>query len=47
MPDIGQKVNTPEGEGKVVGLNLLERVLEVRLFQKDRTLQYTWEELQS
>ncbi len=31
MPDIGERVQTPEGPGKVVGLNLLERVLQVNL----------------
>ncbi|MFD1204508.1 MULTISPECIES: stage 0 sporulation family protein [Sporosarcina] len=45
MPDIGEKVQTPEGPGKVVGLNLLERVLQVSLTEHEQTLEYAWEEI--
>ncbi|MDW0114704.1 MULTISPECIES: PSP1 domain-containing protein [Sporosarcina] len=47
MPDIGEKVQTPEGLGKVVGLNLLERVLQVSLTDQEQVLEYSWEELES
>lgn len=32
MPDIGEKVRTPDGFGKVVDTNLLERDVKVRLY---------------
>ncbi|TFE01904.1 MULTISPECIES: stage 0 sporulation family protein [Jeotgalibacillus] len=45
MPDLGSFVQTPEGRGKVVGLNMLERVLQVEMKEQDRTLEYTLEEI--
>ena len=31
LPDLGEMIVTPQGRGKVVGLNILERVLQVEL----------------
>ncbi|WP_438314031.1 PSP1 domain-containing protein [Sporosarcina sp. FA9] len=45
MPDVGTKVETPEGVGRVVGLNLLERLLQVSLIEQDLVLEYTLEEI--
>ena len=45
MPDIGARIDTPEGPGKVVGLNLLERLLQVSLLEEDHVLEYTLEEI--
>ncbi|MER2089359.1 MAG: stage 0 sporulation family protein [Sporosarcina sp.] len=45
MPDIGTRVQTPEGSGKVVGLNLLERLLQVSMADQDLVLEYTLEEI--
>ena len=45
MPDIGTRIDTPEGPGKVVGLNLLERILQVRLLEEEHILEYTLEEI--
>ncbi|WP_191559250.1 stage 0 sporulation family protein [Metabacillus idriensis] len=45
LPDIGESIGTPIGVGKVVGLNILERVLQVELSEKDRVVEFTWEEL--
>ncbi len=45
LPDIGEYVQTPDGKGKVVGLNILERVLQVEVNQGERVLEYTLEEL--
>lgn len=36
---------TPEGEGKVVGLNVLERLIQVYLTKQERMVEYTLEEL--
>ena len=45
MPDVGAKVVTPEGPGKVVGLNLLEHVLQVSLLDAEQVLEYTLDEI--
>lgn len=46
MPDMGSRISTPEGKGKVVGINLLERVMQVELVEEQRVLDYTLEEIQ-
>ncbi|MDV6378951.1 stage 0 sporulation family protein [Sporosarcina sp. GW1-11] len=46
MPDIGKQVVTPDGVGKVVGLNLLERVLQVNMPAFERVLEYAWSEIE-
>ncbi|WP_075620359.1 PSP1 domain-containing protein [Paenisporosarcina indica] len=46
MPDIGARISTPDGKGKVVGINLLERVMQVELAEQQRVLDYTLEEIQ-
>ncbi|MBY0148304.1 stage 0 sporulation family protein [Neobacillus niacini] len=45
LPDIGEMIETPQGRGKVVGLNILERVLQVELKEQDRVLEYTLDEI--
>ncbi len=45
LPDIGASVTTPAGKGKVVGLNLLERILQVEVPELERVLEYTLDEL--
>ncbi|KAB7663260.1 stage 0 sporulation family protein [Bacillus sp. B1-b2] len=45
LPDLGEWINTPNGKGKVVGLNILERVLQVEISEQERVLEYTLEEL--
>jgi cell fate regulator YaaT (PSP1 superfamily) len=45
LPDLGEIIATPHGAGKVVGLNLLERVLQVELKEQDRVLEYTLDEI--
>lgn len=45
MPDVGHTINTPDGKGKVVGLNILERLLQVELFEENRVLEYTLDEI--
>lgn len=35
MPDVGEKVKTPDGMGKVIETNLLQRSVKVRLFLED------------
>ena len=45
MPDIGETTMTPDGRGEVVGLNVLERTLHVQLFENDRVVEYTADEI--
>jgi cell fate regulator YaaT (PSP1 superfamily) len=45
LPDLGEMIETPHGLGKVVGLNILERVLQVELVDKERVIEYTIDEL--
>jgi cell fate regulator YaaT (PSP1 superfamily) len=45
LPDIGEIIVTPQGKGKVVGLNILERVLQVELKEQERVLEYTLDEI--
>ncbi|AIM16588.1 MULTISPECIES: stage 0 sporulation family protein [Neobacillus] len=45
LPDLGEIIETPQGIGKVVGLNILERVLQVELTEQERVLEYTLDEI--
>lgn len=45
LPDLGQWIETPVGSGKVVGLNILERVLQVEIPKLERVLEYTLDEI--
>ncbi|MFS0577364.1 stage 0 sporulation family protein [Sporosarcina sp. 179-K 3D1 HS] len=45
MPDIGAPVQTPDGPGKVVGLNLLEHILQVSLNERNQVVEYTMTEV--
>jgi len=45
LPDIGETIQTPNGIGKVIGLNILERVLQVELTGQERILEFTMDEI--
>ncbi|GGB51001.1 stage 0 sporulation protein [Virgibacillus dakarensis] len=45
LPDLGEMIKTPFGNGKVVGLNILERVIHIELPEKERVIEYTLDEL--
>lgn len=45
LPDLGEWIETPDGPGKVVGLNILERVLQVDVKEQERVLEYTLDEI--
>ncbi|SHF06258.1 Cell fate regulator YaaT, PSP1 superfamily (controls sporulation, competence, biofilm development) [Seinonella peptonophila] len=47
MPDIGQQVVTPDGDGRVVVLNLLEKRVQVKLFESGSTEEYPLEEVET
>jgi cell fate regulator YaaT (PSP1 superfamily) len=46
LPDLGETIDTPNGSGKVVGLNILEKMIQVNLVEHERVVEYTWDELQ-
>ena len=45
LPDRGKEVETPDGKGRVVGLDLLSRVIKVRLHDRQTPIEYDYEEL--
>lgn len=45
LPDIGEEAATSLGEGRVVGLNILEKLVQVELTQTDRVVEFTLDEL--
>lgn len=45
LPDYGKEINTPDGKGNVIGLNLLSRIVKVRLYQKETPMEYHYDEL--
>ncbi|MCF6139571.1 PSP1 domain-containing protein [Pseudalkalibacillus berkeleyi] len=45
LPDIGEEIHTAHGNGKVVGLNILERLVQVNLYERERVIEYTLDEL--
>ncbi|BCA85247.1 signal peptidase II [Enterococcus saigonensis] len=45
LPDYGKEIDTPDGRGKVIGLNLLNRVVKIRLFQRETPVEYHYDEL--
>jgi len=47
LPDFGKTLETPDGKGKVVGLNLLSRLVSVRLNGRENPVEYEWDELKN
>lgn len=45
LPDVGQKVKTPSGNGRVTGLNILERLVQVHIPELERTLEFSADEI--
>lgn len=45
LPDLGENIDTMLGAGKVVGLNILERLVQVELKDRDHVVEYTLDEL--
>ncbi|MDC3414886.1 stage 0 sporulation family protein [Aquibacillus sp. 3ASR75-11] len=45
LPDLGKKVQTPYGKGKVVGLNILERLVQIEIPEEEKVIEYTLDEL--
>ncbi|BAO06287.1 MULTISPECIES: PSP1 domain-containing protein [Enterococcus] len=47
LPDFGKTLETPDGKGKVVGLNLLSCLVSVRLNGRENPVEYEWDELKN
>src|SRR5690625_2702369 len=45
LPDMGKEISTTYGEGKVVGLNLLEELIQIELYEDETIIEYTIDEL--
>ncbi|PAD19697.1 MULTISPECIES: PSP1 domain-containing protein [Terribacillus] len=45
LPDLGEAIRTSYGSGKVVGLNILERLIQIEVPEKERVIEYTLDEL--
>lgn len=45
LPDIGEPIQVSYGPGRVVGLNILERLVQVELKEQNRVIAYTLDEL--
>lgn len=45
LPDLGEYIHTSHGNGKVVGLNLMERVIQIELVDQQRVIEYTLDEI--
>jgi cell fate regulator YaaT (PSP1 superfamily) len=45
IPDIGEQVHTPNGDGQVVVLNLLERRVQVQLSKSGTTVEHSLDEV--
>lgn len=45
LPDLGEAITTSYGSGKVVGLNILERIIQIEIPELERVVEYTLDEL--
>lgn len=45
MPDVGEHIATPQGKGRVIGLNMLEKLVQVELPELEKVTEYTIDEL--
>jgi cell fate regulator YaaT (PSP1 superfamily) len=45
LPDLGELIYTSHGAGKVVGLNLMERVIQIELKEMHKVIEYTLDEI--
>ncbi|EIT84205.1 PSP1 domain-containing protein [Fictibacillus macauensis ZFHKF-1] len=45
LPDVGEHITTPDGRGRVIGLNMLEKLVQVELPELEKVTEYTLDEL--
>ncbi|WP_412519185.1 stage 0 sporulation family protein [Staphylococcus simulans] len=47
LPDVGTRIETPEGQGTVVGLNMLDISMQVKVEGLEQPLEYSVEDLEA
>ncbi|TGA96509.1 stage 0 sporulation protein [Sporolactobacillus shoreae] len=45
LPDLGEEINVHYGSGRVVGLNILEHLIQIELKDQNKVVEYTLDEL--
>lgn len=45
LPDIGESIVLPVGKGRVIGLNILEQLVQIELKDQSKVVEYTLDEL--
>jgi len=45
LPDLGELIETTHGTGKVVGLNLMDRIVQIELIEQQKVIEYTLDEI--
>ncbi len=45
LPDVGESITVQYGKGRVIGLNILERLVQIELPEQERVIEYTLDEL--
>src|SRR5690625_3370575 len=45
LPDLGEEIDTSDGRGKVIGLNVLEKIIEIEILENQNVIEYTLDEL--
>lgn len=45
LPDYGKELTTSYGRGRVVGLNILEKTVKIKIFENDTIIEFSLEEL--
>ncbi|MEI3604549.1 stage 0 sporulation family protein [Pseudogracilibacillus sp. SE30717A] len=45
LPDLGEEIHTSYGRGKVIGLNILEKIIEIEMYENQNIIEYTLDEL--
>lgn len=45
LPDLGEFIYTSHGSGRVVGLNIMEQVIQIELMKQNKIIEYTLDEM--
>lgn len=45
LPDLGEFIYTSHGSGRVVGLNIMEQVIQIELMKQNKIIEYTIDEM--
>src|SRR5699024_11610284 len=45
LPDIGQKIETSYGKGRVTGINILDKVVHIEIENNGNQIEYTLDEM--